>query len=104
MPNYKEFYEARWFTGADDNHRGVIDINEDVSFGNNLLFQSGDLVVGCEICEDLWTPIPPSSVLALQGANLIVNLSASNDMVGKPEYRRNLVIGQSARCISGYAP
>src|SRR5438067_494498 len=78
---------------------------EAVPFGTDLLFAAAGappLVVGVEICEDLWVPIPPSSRQALAGANLLLNLSASNEVIGKAAYRRQLVGNQSGRCIAGY--
>lgn len=106
LPNYNEFYEKRWFAS------GIETINETVDycgvtipFGTDLLFESEankDLILGLEICEDLWAPVPPSSNLALGGATVLLNLSASNDLVGKSEYRKSLVINQSARCLAGY--
>lgn len=72
-------------------------------FGTDLIFQSDDLKIFAEICEDLWMPIPPSSYAALAGANLIINLSASNEIVAKNEYRRELVKNQSGRCVAAYA-
>lgn len=102
MPNYGEFYEARWFSSASLNHSSQITIcGQSVPFGS-LLFKSGDVVVGIELCEDLWTPIPPSSYQALLGANVIVNLSGSNEMVGKHAYRTSLIKQQSARTITAY--
>ncbi|MFZ5974200.1 MAG: NAD(+) synthase [Bacillota bacterium] len=103
LPNHREFYERRWF----DSGRGIactMDLaGEKVPFGP-LLFELGDaLIMGVEVCEDLWVPIPPSSYLALQGANLIVNPSASNELVAKNEYRRKLIEQQSARCMCAYA-
>ncbi len=104
IPNYNEFYESRWFRGADgDEPPSIRYAGEDVPFGIDLLFQFDRLVVGVEICEDLWMPIPPSSYQALGGANLLVNLSASNETVAKNEYRTQLVQNQSGRCVAGYA-
>lgn len=104
LPNYNEFYEARWFTSARElPHGKTIKLcGQDVPIDTNLLFRSGEVCFGIEICEDMWSPIPPSSYLALAGANVILNLSASNDMVGKHVYRTDLVKGQSARCIAAY--
>lgn len=103
IPNYKEFQEARWFTSASDLAESHIRIGGNLyPMGRSLLFESGELVVGAEICEDLWMPVPPSSELALSGANLIFNLSASNELIGKHAYRRQLVAQQSARCMAGY--
>ena len=105
LPNYNEFYEKRQFTPAPAEN-GVIDLSgAQVPFGTNLLFQCGTqpaLTLAVEICEDLWVPIPPSSELAMQGANLIFNLSASNELIGKHAYLRSLICQQSARCIAGY--
>src|SRR5579875_251871 len=107
LPNYKEFYEARWFAPAIESGYGnIVDIlGQKVPFGANQLFAAEDwpeLVMGVEICEDLWVPIPPSSRQALAGATLLVNLSASNETIGKAEYRRQLVLSQSGRCIAAY--
>ncbi|MGE5633144.1 MAG: NAD(+) synthase [Caulobacteraceae bacterium] len=105
IPNYSEFYEYRWFAPAVKRiSKKVMLCGQQVPFNENLLFKDEDseLCIGVEICEDLWTPIPPSSYHALHGANLILSLSASNDMVEKAEYRRALVCQQSARCIAGY--
>lgn len=102
LPNYNEFYEKRWFTsGADNNDLNVILCGQNVPFGN-ILLKSGDACIGIEICEDLWQPIPPSSGLALHGANLLFNLSASDETTEKNNYRRTLVEQQSARCAAGY--
>jgi NAD+ synthase (glutamine-hydrolysing) len=104
IPNYREFYESRWFTGASGAEPPQIELcGEAVPFGIDLLFQAGPAVVGIEICEDLWMPIPPSSFQAVGGANVLLNLSASNETVGKSRYRRDLVTGQSGRCIAAYA-
>lgn len=103
IPNYKEFQEARWFTSALDLQAKEIRIGDNLyPVDRRLLFTSGRLTIGAEICEDLWMPIPPSSHLALSGANLLFNLSASNELIGKHAYRRQLVTQQSARCIAGY--
>jgi NAD+ synthase (glutamine-hydrolysing) len=106
IPNYKEFYERRWFSpAAGARSKQVVIHGEAVPFGTNFLFEASDvdgLVIGVEICEDLWVPVPPSSFQALGGATVLVNLSASNDLIGKPAYRQQLVSSQSARCISAY--
>lgn len=105
IPNYKEFYEKRWFTsGFEVEHIKEINLlGEKVPFGNVILEDLElDVRIGVEICEDVWAPIPPSSFLAINGANIILNLSASNEVVAKSDYRRELIKGQSARCISGY--
>lgn len=104
IPNYKEFYESRWFSSADGTEPPEIRFGDDnVPFGIDLLFEAGETVVGIEICEDLWMPIPPSSFQALAGANVLLNLSASNETIGKCAYRKGLVEGQSGRCIAAYA-
>jgi len=111
LPNYKEFYERRWFApapkemdyGADNL---VLIGDQKVPFGTDLLFQNihdQDCKIGVEICEDLWAPIPPSSYQAIAGATLLLNLSASNETVGKADYRRSLVENQSARLVAAYA-
>ncbi len=104
MPTYREFYELRHFQGARvvDPEWVLID-GEEIPFGTDLLFQWGEATVGVEICEDLWTPIPPSSKAALAGANVLLNLSASNETIGKATWRRDLVRSQSGRCIAAYA-
>ena len=103
LPNYKEFYEKRWFTSACEVHESSIRLcGQVVPMGRNLLFETADVTFGVEICEDLWAPIPPSSVLALQGAELLFNLSADTEAIGKHAYLRSLIGQQSARCISGY--
>lgn len=103
IPNYNEFYEKRWFSPyVDFNCREINILGKNVPFGNLIFSSSLGYRLGVEICEDLWAPIPPSSELALAGANIIANLSASNELVGKDEYRRDLVKSQSARTISAY--
>jgi len=107
LPNYREFYERRHFaSGASVRGEAMTLGGKTVPFGTDLLFTSAefaDLVVHVEICEDLWTPIPPSSRAALAGATLLLNLSASNITIGKAEARRQLCQSQSARCIAAYA-
>ena len=104
IPNYKEFYESRWFTAARGRERSEIDFGgRKTPFGIDLLFEAGPVVLGVEICEDLWVPTPPSSFQALAGANVLLNLSASNETIGKNKYRSGLVLGQSGRCIAAYA-
>lgn len=104
IPNYREFYEQRWFTSGRDGRQTEIHIGETaVPFGVDLLFRgTADFAVGLELCEDLWTVHPPSGDLALGGATILLNLSASNELVGKADYRRSLVSGQSARCVAAY--
>ena len=105
LPNYNEFYEARHFTPGEETAEEITLFGRTVPFGMNLLFSCEDmphLTVAAEICEDLWAPEPPSVRHALAGATVIVNLSASDEMVGKDSYRRNLVATQSARLVCGY--
>jgi NAD+ synthase (glutamine-hydrolysing) len=106
LPNYKEFYEARWFSpAASARSTEIVLAGETVPFGTDRLFSAADaegLTIGVEICEDLWVPIPPSSTQALAGATVLVNLSASNEVIGKANYRRQLVVNQSGRCIAAY--
>lgn len=106
LPNYREFYELRQFTPGDYCRHEDIDLcGQRVPFGAQLLFRADEqplLTFSVEICEDLWTPIPPSSYAALAGALVVVNLSASNITVGKDDWRRQLVANQSGRCIAGY--
>lgn len=102
LPNYGEFYEKRWFTSG-VNASPVISIcGKSVPFGTQILLRYGELVFGIEICEDLWVTIPPSSYQALCGANVIFNLSASNELIGKNSYLKDLVRQQSARCMATY--
>src|SRR4051812_8116422 len=105
IPNYKEFYESRWFSPANGSEPRLVNLGgQEVPFGIDLLFSAGgDVVVGVEVCEDLWMPIPPSSAQALAGASILLNLSASNETIGKSAYRTSLVVGQSGRCIAAYA-
>lgn len=105
IPNYTEFYEARWFTSGRD-FDGVINLcGQEVTMSSTLLFRCAELpelCVGVEICEDLWVPTPPSNDLAASGATLILNLSASDEIVCKDSYRRSLVTGQSGRLVCAY--
>ena len=106
LPNYGEFYEARQFNSATDALcDSVTLLGQTVPFGPQLVFAAEDLPLlrfAIEICEDVWTPVPPSSFAALAGATVLVNLSASNALVGKAGYRRQLVSQQSARCLAAY--
>lgn len=102
IPNYNEYYEKRWFASG-DGVNGTIKLNEqEVPFGQTLVRLSDDAVLGVEICEDLWTPSTPGTSLALSGANIIVNLSASNEVVTKNDYRKNLICMQSAKDFCAY--
>ncbi len=104
LPSTHEFYESRWFASALEATEDEIELaGMRVPFGNDLVFDlDGGAAIGVELCEDMWTANPPSTRLSLRGANVILNLSASNELVGKTEYRRSLVLGQSARCLSAY--
>lgn len=106
LPNYGEFYEARQFNSADDAlSKEVQLLGQKVPFGPELIFSASDkplFKAHVEICEDLWSPIPPSSFAALAGATVLLNLSASNVTVGKASYRHQLVSQQSARCLAAY--
>jgi len=103
LPNQNEFYEKRWFTsGANANSLTIFLSGEQVPFGTDLLFSDGKFSFGIELCEDLWVPIPPSTQQALHGADIIFNLSATNELIGKHQYLRQLIEQQSARCIAGY--
>ncbi len=105
IPNYGEYYEKRWFKSGKGLKGGIALCGQSVPIGTNLLFAAEGIenfTFGIEICEDLWAAIPPSSRLALAGAAIIVNTSASNELATKNEYRTSLVANQSARCICGY--
>ncbi len=104
LPTYREFYEGRHFRAASGADPASILIHGiETPFGTDLLFRWGDATIAIEICEDLWTPISPSSWAAAAGANVLLNLSASNETVGKASWRRDLVRSQSGRCIAAYA-
>ena len=105
LPNYGEFYEMRQFTPGPQTVRAITFGGKKIPFGPQILFQAEgmeELVVAAEICEDVWSPVPPSIQAALEGATVIVNCSASDETIGKDTYRRALISGQSARLISGY--
>ena len=104
LPNYKEFYEQRWFTPGRAVHGETVAVaGMTAPFGVDLLFAADDeTTLGVEICEDLWTAVPPSSRQAMGGATVLANLSASDELVGKAEYRRALVANQSGRCVAAY--
>lgn len=117
LPNQREFYEKRHFSSGRDLLRGVCGASAENASGamtctiegagevpvtNFFTVKGSEVRIGVELCEDLWTPAPPSGELALAGANVIVNLSASDALVGKRDYRRNLVMNQSARCMAAY--
>ncbi|HOF98813.1 MAG TPA: NAD(+) synthase [Paludibacteraceae bacterium] len=103
LPNHGEFYEKRWFVSGKNFHGQTIVCNEqEVPFGVDLIFFSPSFSFGIEICEDLWAPLPPSTELCMAGAEIIFNPSASNELIGKHEYRLQLIEQQSARCHAGY--
>lgn len=104
IANYNEFYEKRWFASGKQFEacQGINIYGFETKIGNQIFDLGGGAVLGIEICEDLWVPNPPSSKLVQHGANIIVNLSASDEYVSKAEYRRDLIANQSARCICGY--
>lgn len=103
LPNYNEFYEKRWFSSPKELKDSHVFIGKEfVPVSNRIIFETSWFRFGIEICEDLWTPIPPSSIQSLHGADIIFNLSASNETTGKHSYRKSLVSQQSARCIAGY--
>ena len=103
LPNYKEFYEKRWFTSSRDIRVDNVRLcGQTVPLGTDLLFETSNTTFGIELCEDAWAVIPPSSRLALEGAEIIFNLSASDESIGKHNYLCQLIAQQSARCIGGY--
>lgn len=105
LPNYGEFYEMRQFRQGPKKARTIIFEGEEIPFGPQILYQAeemNDLIVSAEICEDVWSPVPPSIEAARQGAIILVNCSASDETIGKDSYREDLIKGQSARLIAGY--
>lgn len=103
LPTYREFYEGRHFKPASQSDPTDIPFQgHRVPFGIDVIVRRGDATIGIEICEDFWTPIPPSSHAAMAGANVLVNLSSSNETIGKASWRRDLVRSQSGRCIAAY--
>ena len=107
LPNYGEFYEKRWFSAGKREARAVkLPNGSHTMFGNNIIIKLGRndayVKLGIEICEDAWTPVSPGRLLALNGAEMILNLSASNEVIGKEQFRRNLIGGISSSCICGY--
>ena len=106
LPNSSEFYERRYFSTGGEIRNETFSFAgfDNVPFGSDLIFEvSPEFRIGVEICEDLWTTIPPSSHLALSGATMLLNLSASNELVGKASIRRNIVRDQSLKCVAAYA-
>lgn len=105
LPNYSEFYEMRTFQAGPEEARVILYEGEQVAFGPQILFKAKNmegLIVSAEICEDVWSPIPPSIMAATAGATILVNCSASSETYGKDGYRTSLISGQSARMIAGY--
>ena len=106
LPNYREFYERRWFSRAAEAWFGEVEVaGQTVPFGPDLVFDAVNVdgfALHVEVCEDVWTPIPPSSWAAMSGATVLANLSASNITVGKAQYRRDLCASQSGRCVAAY--
>lgn len=107
LPNYGEFYEKRWFMAGEYDATDIdLPGNCRTVFGNNVILELGNdeenVRLGIEICEDAWTPVAPSRLLAVNGAEIIINISASNEVIGKEQYRRTLVGGISASCLCGY--
>ncbi|WP_294457439.1 NAD(+) synthase [uncultured Bacteroides sp.] len=104
LPNYKEFYEQRWFASS-LTYKDISSVRlcgQTVPFGKDLLFETSDTCFGIEICEDVWAPVPPSSELVLKGAEIILNMSADTENIAKHQYLRSLLAQQSARCLAGY--
>ena len=103
LPNYREFQEKRWFSPSEVlQYKRVAIGDETVPIGRNILFKSGKVGIGIEICEDMWTPYTPGTRLGLYGAHIIFNLSASNENVGKHNYLRSLISGLSSQGLYGY--
>jgi NAD+ synthase (glutamine-hydrolysing) len=104
LPNYGEFYEKRWFASSQDlNSTDIYLAGTPITLSADpKLFQLGDMKFGVEICEDVWAPVPPSNNLTMAGADIIVNLSATDELIGKHRYLRSLIAQQSARTMSGY--
>ena len=104
LPTYSEFYEGRWFQGGHQNTKIVSIANQECVFGTDIILQdtTSGILIGTDICEDLWVPDKPSTHACLAGANIIVNLSASDEVIGKYQYRKDLVMQQSGSCYCGY--
>lgn len=106
LPNYKEFYEERWFSSAGDEQSHIIELaGQQVPFGTDILFSLQGIAqctIGVEVCEDLWVPLSPHEYQALAGATVLINLSASNEILGKTDWRRTMVSSESGRCIAAY--
>jgi NAD+ synthase (glutamine-hydrolysing) len=106
LPNYKEFYEVRWFESGGNTHTQTVELaGQKVPFGTDILFKlSGvpEAILGIEICEDLWVPFAPHEFQSIGGANVLFNLSASNEVLGKDDWRRILVLSESGRCLAAF--
>ena len=106
LPSYREFYEGRWFaSGADALSDEIELLGQQVPFGTDILFKLNGIesaVIGVEICEDLWVPLAPHEHQALAGATILINLSASNEVIGKADWRRTMVASESGRCVAAY--
>ncbi len=106
LPSYKEHYEDRWFSSSNDSKSDTIEIaGQKVPFGKDILFELSGIssaIIGVEICEDLWVPLSPHEYQALAGATVLINLSSSNDIIGKADWRRTIVASESGRCIAAY--
>lgn len=105
IPTYNEFYEGRWFSSGTELLKNKISLNfidYEIPIGTDIIFDTGSFKFGCEICEDLWSAVPPGNILSLGGAEVILNLSASNETISKRNYRRNLISQQSASSLNAY--
>lgn len=103
LPSYNEFYEKRWFSAAPTERGLSVELlGQEVPFGTDIIIRKNGVGIGVELCEDLWAPIPPSTYAAMAGAQVVVNLSASDDVVGKFDYLQSLVAQQSARSLCAY--
>ena len=106
LPSYKEFYEDRWFSPSTDAHSNTIELaGQQVPFGTDVLFELQGIasaIIGVEICEDLWVPPSPHEYQAMAGATVLLNLSASNEVLGKADWRRIMVSSESGRCLAAY--
>ncbi|WP_072903958.1 NAD(+) synthase [Hathewaya proteolytica] len=104
LPNSNEFYEKRWFTEGLNIRNSYVNLSfqEHIPFGTDLIFSNDNIKIACEICQDLWVPVPPSSYYTLNGANIICNCSASNELMFKNDYRKKLIEIQSSKCQCAY--
>ncbi len=106
MPNYKEFYDERWFESGNNVQQDFIELaGQQVPFGTDILFKLKGIysaLLGVEICEDLWVPFAPHEYQSIAGATVLFNLSASNEVLGKDDWRRIMVSSESGRCLAAY--